>query len=338
MLVGLVIVLITFVILTIKTRNKNHQRNRNQVHDSHPEKIHESNDGKASNTSLITKMTTTNQNRLDSFSLESIDIVSLTASGGITGASLTTGALIGENAYFTGAITTGSLHSNSISTSIPNGLPVMSTNGIISPVFPNVVDFPLATSSWKRIYGVMAATNNLYTVPLGYYAVYMGASTSGSSNNNVYASPDNGVTLYLVTLSASTAAGTNLNANSYIFLPGDSIILTCTGTPTLTMSILTYPVAGAILKPIVFRNLPSGTTTIYTCPASTRSSTSSSWAGFNTDASSFHISSLGGTSSSVTVNAVITSTPYVITIFYICLTYPKTIVIYDTRHKLFVMS
>jgi len=200
--------------------------------------------------------------------------------------------------------------------SIPNGLTLMSNSGTVGPVFPNMVDLPLSTSSWQRIYGTMLSTNNtLYTVPTGNYAILMAASLAGASTNSLYAlAPDSNS--YLVSTNISTGTGTVLNTNSFIFLPGDTIVLNCSGTPTLTMSILTYPVSGAILKPLLYRSASPATgspITVYNCPSGIRSSISSGWPAFNTDSSVIHVSADSGTTGTVTCDVVISSASYLFT-------------------------
>ncbi len=91
---------------------------------------------------------------------------------------------------------------------------------------------------------------------------------------NIYASPDAAVTQYFINSSVAlgTLAGSSINPQGYMWLPGDSLILNNSVQPAH------YNIAGYLfdntgpLQPISYRGLISGNNTIFTNPALTRTS------------------------------------------------------------------
>lgn len=197
-----------------------------------------------------------------------------------------------------------------------------SGNNQVVSLFPSVIPLPLSTSSIVRVYNTIPTNTQtaLYTCPAGYYAVIIALNQycgSGSSVTNlVEVSPNGGTTNYWLksnTISLNACAYIN---PGYTLLPGDSLMVTPGGSSqTFTANFLLIPSTGNF-QVITLRNIPTGPTTLYTCPAGMNAYFVNNAAGdsdcvFNI-AQGIPTMATQSTSYHYTLNAVINSTTYVI--------------------------
>ncbi|HVT62088.1 MAG TPA: hypothetical protein VHD33_01195, partial [Legionellaceae bacterium] len=181
-----------------------------------------------------------------------------------------------------------------IVTPIKSNLNVVCDNsGSIDQSYPSVWNLPYAsTTQWY--YSNSSASSGLttiYTVPSSNCVILTGITVVNNSvaatTIKLYASDDAGTTLYPITISGAIAANASagISTNSYIFQPGDTILLNSSqSTQQYTVGGYQFSTTGHNLKSIIYRNLPTGTTTVYTCPSSTKAITVNAAVPFNVNA------------------------------------------------------
>lgn len=200
--------------------------------------------------------------------------------------------------------------------------------GAMAPAYPTLASLPLAGTSSFQFVGIAVTGNTaVYTVPSGKYATLNTISvvnTAGSSQSlRTWVSPDLGTTRYCTASNQTVANGAsaNLTTNGYVYLPGDSIIIETPSLGTVQVSGCGYlwDMASSPFLPIVYRGLPTGDTTVYTCPAGKTATTLGASPSFIVEAGGPRFSqhsiggvtivytqkwSIGGTTATTTIQAV----------------------------------
>ena len=270
-----------------------------------------SNEAVGGSLSLIRRSSETDVQTINELSTISIQTGSLSASGRITSESIATGPIIGDSAYITTNITSGSITTGSISASTlslsslsPGMSLVVDSLSRIVPSFPNTVSLPLSTTTQMRFpMNLSIGNNTIYRIPSGSYGLFT-MSITGLGTTTLYCSPDNGTTLYFIFSYAGTAVGTSVTTRSFIFQPLDTFVINCTASQSALINLTTWPTSGAYFKPARCQPLAFGSNLVYTCPTGVQAMVGGNWPGFDTEALGVQLamSAVGGGAVTCTTN------------------------------------
>lgn len=234
---------------------------------------------------------------------------------GTTSSNFILSQAVGSSAT-TQTINTGIEATSLAITGVPAGFDfITGAGGLIQTAYPSTMNILMSGATTQRLLvrSLPTGNTNLYTVPAAHYAIIQTThwSPSGTQTLTLYA--NDGTNLYW-TQSTAVGAGTQTSQQwIYMFSPGDIITMANTGSGLIMYgTIIVWPTATSIVKPLVARSLTSASQVVYTVPTGKNVIPVGSWPTLNAENGNGRCGNSSGTNSVFTINITIGGFDYLI--------------------------